>query len=118
MVSATRVTEPSGGDSAVPFTSATIPSLRLFSVLHGSPSKQYKALELSYCVPETETLSSFVTVPDETDGTLETEPVPPMPPPALGLGLQEANASEGNGERQDLPERYVWRNTAGAIWRH
>jgi len=60
-------------------------------VLHGSSSIQYKAFEVSYSKPETVTLLSFDTVPDETLEA-ETEPVPPMPPPALGLGLHEANA--------------------------
>ena len=39
------------------------------------------------------TLLSFVTAPDDTLET-ETEPVPPMPPPASGLGLHEANPAQ------------------------
>jgi len=71
--------------------STTIPSFSLCSVLHGSSSIQYRAFEVSYSNPETLTLLSFDTVPDDTLET-ETEPVPPMPPPALGLGLHEVNA--------------------------
>src|SRR6476620_8220027 len=70
-----------------------MPIFRLFTVLQGASFTQYRALELSYSVPEMETLPSFVTVPDET---LVTEPVPPIPPPALGLGLHERKAANAS----------------------